>query len=67
MHFGAAAKAPLHKPPLECARSQGGSALYDIFVIFGENSLLVKCPSVQRQPDGLTVRAEKWLLGAGFL
>ena len=23
--------------------------------------------SAQRQPDGLTIRAEKWFLGAGFL
>ena len=32
-----------------------------------ETTLLVKCPSVQWQPDGLTIRTEKWLLGAGFL
>ena len=30
-------------------------------------ALLVKCPSVQRQPDGLTIRTRKWFLGAGFL
>ena len=29
--------------------------------------LLVKCPSVQWQPDGLTVRTKKWSLGAGVL
>ena len=30
-------------------------------------ALLVKCPSVQWQPDGLTIHPEKWPLGAGFL
>ena len=30
-------------------------------------ALLVKCPSVQWQPDGLTIHAKKWFLGAGFL
>ena len=29
--------------------------------------MLVKCPSVQWQPDGLTIRTKKWFLGAGFL
>ena len=29
--------------------------------------MLVKCPTVQWQPDGLTIHAEKWFLGAGFL
>ena len=28
--------------------------------------LLVKCPSAQWQPDGLTIRTNKWFLGAGF-
>ena len=28
---------------------------------------LVKCPSVQWQPDGLTIHTKKWFLGAGFL
>ena len=35
-----------------------------------ENSVktpLVKCPSVQWQPDGLTIHTKKWLLGAGLL
>ena len=30
-------------------------------------TLLVKCPSAQWQPDGLTIHTEKWLPGAGFL
>ena len=30
-------------------------------------TLLVRCPSVQRQPDGLTIRTNKWFLGARFL
>ena len=30
-------------------------------------TLLVKCPSVQWQPDGLTIHTNKWFLGAGFL
>ena len=30
-------------------------------------TLLVKCPSVQWQPSGLTVHTKKWFLGAGFL
>ena len=30
-------------------------------------TLLVKCPSVQWQPDGLTIHTKKWFLGAGFL
>ena len=30
-------------------------------------TLLVKCPSVQWQPDDLTIRTKKWFLGAGFL
>ena len=30
-------------------------------------ALLVKCPSVEWQPDGLTVHTEKWFLGAEFL
>ena len=29
-------------------------------------TLLVKCPSVQWQPDGLTIQANKWFLGARF-
>ena len=36
------------------------------FSILGE-TLLVKCPSVQWQPDGLRIHAKKWFLGAGFL
>ena len=43
-----------------------GSALYDI-VWSLVTTLLVKCPSVQWQPDGLTIHANKWFLGAGFL
>ena len=35
-----------------------GSALYDI---------CSPSASVQWQPDGLTIRAKKWFLGAGFL
>ena len=42
------------------------SALYDIWWS-SMKALLVKCPSVQWQPDGLTIRANKWFLGAGFL
>ena len=30
-------------------------------------TLLVKCASVQWQPDGLTIHNNKWFLGAGFL
>ena len=30
-------------------------------------TLLVKCPAVQWQPDGLTLRTQKWFAGAGFL
>ena len=30
-------------------------------------TLLVKCPSVQWQPDGLTTHSKKLFLGAGFL
>ena len=30
-------------------------------------TLLVKCPSVQWEPDGLTIQRRKWFLGAGFL
>ena len=30
-------------------------------------TLLVKRRSMQRQPDGLTIRTRKWFLGAGFL
>ena len=30
-------------------------------------ALLVKCPSVQWQPDGSTIHFKKWLLGARFL
>ena len=45
---------------------QGGSALYDIFWS-SVKSLLVKCPSVQWQPAGLTIRAKERFLGAGFL
>ena len=30
-------------------------------------TLLVKCPSAQWQPDGLTIHTNKWFLGAGFL
>ena len=30
-------------------------------------TLLVKCPSVQWQPDGLTIHTRKWFLGTGFL
>ena len=29
--------------------------------------MFVKCPSVQLQPDGLTIHTDKWFLGAGFL
>ena len=29
-------------------------------------ALLVKCPSVQWQPDGLTIHTQRWFLGAGF-
>ena len=35
--------------------------------IYTVKALLVKCPSVQWQPDGLTIHAKRWLLGAGFL
>ena len=30
-------------------------------------TLLVECPSAQCQPDGSTICANKWFLGAGFL
>ena len=30
-------------------------------------TLLVKCPSMQWRPDGLTIHTAKWFLGAGFL
>ena len=29
--------------------------------------MLVKCPSVQWQPDDLSIRTNKWFLGARFL
>ena len=29
-------------------------------------ALLVKCPSVQWQPDGLTIHTKRWFLEAGF-
>ena len=45
---------------------KGGSALYDI-CRSSVKALLVKCPSVQWQPDGLTIHAEKLILGAGLL
>ena len=38
-----------------------------MFVQSSVKTLLVKCPSVQWKPDGLTIRTEKWFLGAGFL
>ena len=37
------------------------------YVLSSGKTLLVRCPSVQWQPDGLTIRTEKWFLGAGFL
>ena len=37
------------------------------FVCSSAKALLGKCPSVQWQPDGLTIHTNKWLLGAGFL
>ena len=40
---------------------KGGSALYDIFGS-SVKTLLVKCPSVQGQPDGLTVHTQRWFL-----
>ena len=44
-----------------------GSALCDIFRS-SVKTLLVRCPSVLWQPDGLTSRTKKkWFLGAGFL
>ena len=46
--------------------SQERSALCDMFRSSAK-TLLVKCPSVQWQPDGFTIRTQKWLLGAGFL
>ena len=30
-------------------------------------TLLVKCPSAQWQPDGLTIYTNEWFLDAGFL
>ena len=38
--------------------SEGGSALYDICSA-SVKTLLVKCPSVQWQPDGLTIHITK--------
>ena len=45
---------------------KGGSALCDMF-LSSATTLLVKCPSVQWQLDGLTIHTKKWVLGAGFL
>ena len=42
-----------------------GLAIYDIFRSL-VTTLLVECPSLQWQPDGLTIHAKKWFLGAGF-
>ena len=45
---------------------RGGSARCDICGS-SVKALLVKCPSVQWQPDGLTIHTKKRFLGAGFL
>ena len=45
---------------------KGVGTLYDI-CRSSVKTLLVKCPSVQWQPDGLTIHTNKWFLGAGFL
>ena len=45
--------------------SSGGSALNNI-CWSSVKTLLVKCPSVQWQPDGLSIHIKKWFLGAGF-
>ena len=45
---------------------RGVGTLYDIFQS-SVKTLLVKYPSVQWQPDGLTIHTNKWLLGARFL
>ena len=37
------------------------------YALILSETLLVKCPSVQWKPDGLTIHTRKWLLGAGFL
>ena len=42
------------------------SALYDICKS-SVKAMLVKCPSVQWQPDGLTIHTKKWLLGTRLL
>ena len=52
----------------ERGRAPKGGRHSTIFVIQSSvKSLLVKCPSGQWQPDGLTIRANKWFLGARFL
>ena len=38
-----------------------------IFFRSSVKTLFVRCPPVQRQPDGLTIHTKKWFLGAGFL
>ena len=45
---------------------KGGRHFCDIFRS-SVKALLAKCPSVQGQPDGLTIHTNKWFLGAGFL
>ena len=40
--------------------------LRDSLILSGK-TLLIKGPSVQRRPDGLTIRTKMWFLGAGFL
>ena len=36
-------------------------------LILSESYMLVKCPSVQWQPDGLTIHTTEWFPGAGLL
>ena len=45
---------------------KGGWALCDV-VQSSVKILLLECPSVQWQPDGSTIHAEKWFLGARIL
>ena len=73
----------IYSPECQNAREAGGAALgrslrergsapkgvgtLRLFLKSSVKTLLVKCPSVQWQPDGLTIHTNKWFLGAGFL
>ena len=49
---------------LERGSAPKGVGTLRYLLILSEN-YVVKCPSVQWQPDGLTIRTNKWFLGAG--